>query len=184
MVSAFTEAEVPKDLASITLRRGPMMTLTRQDVFFDSLGQKVAAALFLPEGEKPAPALIVCHGAGEYKENYFEMCEQLCRKGVAALAVDMHGHGKSGGERYYVDMREWVADVIAAVDFLSNDSRIETGRIGAFGLSSGGTAILEAALVEPRLKALIALDATVRTSMPLAARTCATGAHEAMTMGL
>src|SRR5262249_27983908 len=36
----------------------------------------------------------------------------------------------------------------------------------AFGLSSGGTAILEAALVEPRLKALVALDATVRNSMP------------------
>ncbi len=146
-----------------------MMTLNRQDVTFDSLGQKVAAMLFLPDGDRPAPALIVCHGAGEYKENYYEMCEQLCRKGVAALAVDMHGHGKSGGERYYVDMREWVADVIAAVDFLSRDSRIEAGRIGAFGLSSGGTAILEAALVEPRLKALVALDATVRTSMPFVA---------------
>ena len=52
---------------------------------------------------------------------------------------------------------------------LSRHPRVESGRIGAFGLSSGGTAILEAALVEPRLKALVALDATVRSSMPWSA---------------
>ena len=43
---------------------------------------------------------------------------------------------------------------------------VDGDRIAAFGLSSGGTAILEAAVVEPRLKALIALDATVRDSLP------------------
>jgi pimeloyl-ACP methyl ester carboxylesterase len=43
---------------------------------------------------------------------------------------------------------------------------VDARRIGAFGISSGGTAILEAALIEPRLKALVALDATVRNSMP------------------
>ncbi len=145
------------------------MLWTRQSVSFDSLGQRISAVLFRPSTSEPAPALIVCHGAGEYKENYFEMCERLCEKGVAALAMDMHGHGESGGERYYVDMREWVADVVAAVEFLSRNPQIEGGRIGAFGLSSGGTAILEAAMVEPRLKALVTLDATVRTSMPLVA---------------
>lgn len=110
--------------------------------------------------------MIVCHGAGEFKENYFELCGCLAERGVAALAVDMHGHGESGGERFYVDMEQWVADVRAALEFLSNHPKVGSGRIGAFGLSSGGTAILEAALIEPRLKALVALDATVRNSMP------------------
>ncbi len=145
------------------------MNSMRQPVSFDSLGETLRGVLFLPEAGGPVPALIVCHGAGEYKENYFEMCEQLCAKGVAALAVDMHGHGESGGERFYVDMKQWIADVRAAVEFLSHHPQVEAGRIGAFGLSSGGTAILEAALVEPRLKALIALDATVRTTMPWSA---------------
>src|ERR1044071_7399090 len=66
-------------------------------------------------------------------------------------------------------MEQWVADVRAAVEFLSKHPQVEAERIGAFGLSSGGTAILECALVEPRLKALVTLDATVRTSMPWAA---------------
>jgi alpha-beta hydrolase superfamily lysophospholipase len=122
--------------------------------------------LFLPEGEKRSPVLIICHGAGEFKENYFELCEVLASRGVATLAIDMHGHGASAGERYYVNMRLWVADIQAAIDYLLTHPRIDVKRIGAFGLSSGGTAILEAAMVEPRLKALVALDATVRDSMP------------------
>lgn len=54
----------------------------------------------------------------------------------------------------------------AAIDFLSTRPDIDTNRLGAFGLSSGGTAILEAGVVEPRLKTLIALDATVHNSLP------------------
>lgn len=135
-------------------------------VRFQSLGTTLAGELFLPDSERPAPALIVCHGAGDWKENYFELCDYLAKRGMGSLAIDLHGHGQSGGERFCVDMREWVADVRAAVDFLANHPRVDAERIAAFGLSSGGTAILEAALVEPRLKALIALDATVHDSLP------------------
>src|SRR3989454_557994 len=84
------------------------------------------------------------------------------------MAIDMHCHGESAGERYYVNMRQWVADVQSAIDFLLTHAKIDGKRIGAFGLSSGGTAILEAAVIDPRLKALVALDATVRNSLPLA----------------
>ena len=143
------------------------MNSSREDVCLCSLGENLAATLFLPEGDLPAPVLIICHGAGEFKEHYFELCETLSARGVATLAVDMHGHGGSAGTRYHVDMRQWVADIQAAIDFLLTQPRVDGGRIAAFGLSSGGTAILEAALVEPRLKSLVALDATVRNSLPL-----------------
>jgi len=142
------------------------MTVNKQPVQFQSLDAKLKGVLFLPGTGGTFPAMIICHGAGEFKENYFELCERLAERGVATLAVDMHGHGESEGERFHVNMDEWVADVRAAVEFLSAHPNVGPGRIGAFGLSSGGTAILEAALVEPRLKALVALDATVRNSMP------------------
>jgi alpha-beta hydrolase superfamily lysophospholipase len=132
-----------------------------------SLGDDLSGALFLPESLRPAPAVIVCHGAGEFKENYFELCELLAGRGIAALAIDMHGHGESAGSRFCVEMREWVPDVQAAIDFLHDHPRIDGARIGAFGLSSGGTAILEAALIDPRLKTLVALDATVRNCLPI-----------------
>lgn len=142
------------------------MTVTRQPVHLNSLNERLAGALFLPGTGGACPAMIVCHAASEFKENYFELCECLAERGVVALAIDMHGHGESEGERFHVNMEQWVADVRAAVEFLSAHPNVGPGRIGAFGLSSGGTAILEAALVEPRLKALVALDATVRNTMP------------------
>lgn len=143
------------------------MTLTRESVSLRSLGDNLAATFFVPPGGQPSPVLIICHGAGEFKEHYYELCDVLGSRGVATLAVDMHGHGQSAGPRFYVEMRQWVADIQAAIDFLMQDPRIDGQRIAAFGLSSGGTAILEAALVEPRLKSLVALDATVRNSLSL-----------------
>ena len=142
--------------------------MTQQEsVRLSSLGVELAGILALPAGDGPFPVMIICHGAGEFKENYAELCSLLASRGVATLAIDMHGHGQSAGERFYVNMSQWVADIQAAIGFLLTHPRIEGKRIGAFGLSSGGTAILEAALVDPRLKALVALDATVRNSLPI-----------------
>ena len=143
------------------------MKTNRETVTLSSLGDRLAGVLFLPEIHEAAPALILCHGAGEFKENYFELCGLLAERGVATLALDMHGHGESAGARFHVDMREWVADIRAALDYLCAHPQVDENRIGAFGLSSGGTAILETAVVDCRLKALVALDATVRNSLPL-----------------
>ncbi len=140
----------------------------KESIHFNSRGAKIVGSLVLPEMDRPGPVVVVCHGAGEFKENYAELTEYLAGHGIASLAIDMHGHGESGGERFFVNMDEWVADIRAAIDFLVCDGRVDVNRIGAFGLSSGGTAILEAAIVEPRLKALVPLDATVRDSMPAA----------------
>jgi alpha-beta hydrolase superfamily lysophospholipase len=137
-----------------------------EQIHFHSLGDKLAAALFVPADGHPSPALILCHGAGEFKENYFELADFLAARGVAALAVDMHGHGASGGDRFFIKMEEWVPDISAAVDYLITRPEIDGARIGAFGLSSGGTAVLEAAILDSRLKSLVALDATVRNSLP------------------
>jgi alpha-beta hydrolase superfamily lysophospholipase len=128
------------------------MKTYREPISISSLGVSIAGALFVPEESTSAPALIICHGAGEFKENYYRLCEFLADRGIASLAIDMHGHGESGGDRFHVRMKEWVADVRAALDFLSEHPRIDEDAIGAFGLSSGGTAILELALVDPRLR--------------------------------
>lgn len=148
------------------------MQISKQSVSLPSLGDALSGMLFLPESLRPAAAVIVCHGAGEFKENYFELCELLAARGLAALAIDMHGHGESAGARFCVEMRQWVPDVQAAIDFLHSHPRVDGERIGAFGLSSGGTAILETALIDPRLKTLVALDATVRNCLPVPLQIC------------
>jgi alpha-beta hydrolase superfamily lysophospholipase len=138
--------------------------MLQEEITIQSLGKSIAGRLYWPTTAGGCPALIIAHGALMYKESYTELCEYLVNKGLAALALDMHGHGFSQGERFQVEMKEWIADILAAVDFLTGLPRIT--KIGAWGHSSGGTAILEAALVEPRLAALITLDATVSDSLP------------------
>jgi alpha-beta hydrolase superfamily lysophospholipase len=136
-------------------------------VEFLSAGNLIKGRLFLPEGQGPFPSLLISHGAGEHHRNYVEFCRYLAGRGIASLAVDMRGHGGSEGDRFHVKMAQWTEDLQAALDFLSADPRIHPDRICAFGLSSGGTAILETALLDHRLRALVALDSTVRTSLPL-----------------
>lgn len=138
----------------------------QERVKFQSLGVDIYAFFVPALGVHRAPTLIVSHGAGEFKENYLEMAYHLSERGVSSLLVDMHGHGQSGGLQYHVAMKDWVKDLQAAVDYLETRADVDPKKIGAFGLSSGGTAILEAAVVDPRFRALVALDATVMNTLP------------------
>lgn len=139
---------------------------------FCSLGDALRGVLFLPDSHDSPnieqwPVVILCHGAIDYKEHFFELAEFLAKNGYAALALDMHGHGESEGEKYHVKMAEWVPDIDAAIKGLSTHHEIDASRIGALGFSSGGSAILEAAVQLSSLKALVTLDATVRNVIPL-----------------
>src|SRR5437762_8971700 len=112
-----------------------MNVLEKEAVRLPSLKDQLAGILFLPAASPGrSPALIVCHGAGDFKENYFELCESLAGKGIASLVIDMHGHGGSGGDRFHVNISQWVADVRAAVQFLSGHKSIDAEKLAAFGI--------------------------------------------------
>lgn len=144
-----------------------MQSLHRERVTLESLQDCLQGMLFLPPLPGRLSAVLIAHGAGDHKENFFEIAEYLGQHGIASLVIDLHGHGESGGTRYHVEMSEWVPDVRAGLDFLCAHARIDSECLGAFGLSSGGTAVIEAALVDTRIKALVLLDATVRNSLPI-----------------
>lgn len=141
--------------------------IRKENLQFCSLGDTLKGVLFVPDDERSPdktqfPAVILCHGAIDYKEHFFGFAEFLAKYGYAALALDMHGHGESGGEKFHVKMAEWVPDINAAIEALSSHAQVDASRIGALGFSSGGSAILEAAAQKSSLKALVTLDATVR----------------------
>jgi alpha-beta hydrolase superfamily lysophospholipase len=53
-------------------------------------------ALFLPDGE-PDVGVVVLHGAGSAKESHFDFARGCRADGMAALAYDARGHGRSEG---------------------------------------------------------------------------------------
>jgi alpha-beta hydrolase superfamily lysophospholipase len=54
-------------------------------------------ALFAPD-EQPAIGIVICHGAGSAKESHFDYGRAAHAMGMAALAYDARGHGRSEGE--------------------------------------------------------------------------------------
>jgi uncharacterized protein len=105
-------------------------------------------ALFLPEGE-PRAGVVILHGAGSAKESHFDFARGCRADGVAALAYDARGHGRSGG-RFGPGA---VEDVLAMVRLL----RERVDRVALRGSSMGGFQAIHAAARDPSLCAVVAI---------------------------
>jgi len=57
---------------------------------------------WLPEGE-PRAVLLVAHGLAEHSGRYMNVVNHFVPLGYAVYGIDHLGHGKSGGERVYVE---------------------------------------------------------------------------------
>src|SRR5918997_619734 len=56
----------------------------------------LAYALFLPD-DRPQVGVVVLHGAGSAKESHFDFARGCRDEGMAAIAYDARGHGRSSG---------------------------------------------------------------------------------------
>lgn len=109
----------------------------------------LAYALFLPDGE-PSAGVVICHGAGSAKESHFDFARAARGAGLAALAFDARGHGRSDGEFG----PSAFADAIAMAEML----RELTPRVALRGSSMGGfVALHAAAIADPPLTAVVAI---------------------------
>jgi pimeloyl-ACP methyl ester carboxylesterase len=111
-------------------------------------------------------AIILIHGAGSSRETLRPYAALLRRHGYGVLALDLRGHGQSGGR---TNRFAWQGsrDVSAAVAFLALQP--EVAAIGGLGLSAGGEALLGAAAASPQIKAIVADGATQRCTAELLA---------------
>jgi uncharacterized protein len=116
-----------------------------------SLGEHdgLAYALFLPE-EAPRAGVVICHGAGSAKESHFDFARTARDRGLAALAYDARGHGRSAGS-----LGPGLAgDALAMCDLL----REHAPAVALRGSSLGGfTAIMAAAASHGTVGAVVAL---------------------------
>ena len=106
-------------------------------------------ALFVPEGD-PSGGVVICHGAGSAKESHFDFARTARDRGLAALAYDARGHGRSEGALG----PGLVGDALGMCDLL----REHAPAVALRGSSLGGfTAIMAAAASHGSVRAVVAL---------------------------
>jgi len=80
--------------------------------FFETTGGlKLFEQCWAPEGA-PRAALAICHGYAEHSGRYEWTAAKLTARGYAVEALDLRGHGRSEGERVFVNtFEEYLDDV-------------------------------------------------------------------------
>ena len=109
-------------------------------------GVSIAATLYLPDGAPPAggwPAVVFLHGLSGNRQQMNALVEGYGFAGgnYAILTFDARGHGESGG-LVGIDGPREVADMRAIQDWLAARQEVSDTKIGAWGISYGGGAIL------------------------------------------
>jgi hypothetical protein len=109
----------------------------------------LAYALFLPDGE-PDAGVVILHGAGSAKESHFDFARGCRADGMAALAYDARGHGRSEGN-FGPGAFD---DALAMVELL----RSRAPKVALRGSSMGGwQAIHAAAQADGAISAVVAI---------------------------
>jgi uncharacterized protein len=108
----------------------------------------LAYALFLTE--EPAEAgVLILHGAGSAKESHFDFGRLAAANGIAALAYDARGHGRSSGEFSPAA----IDDAVAMLALL----RQHAPRVALRGSSMGGFQAILAAVRDGDADAVVAI---------------------------
>ena len=108
-----------------------------ESVQFKSDGATLAGTLFLPAGTPPFPAVVLFHGSGPQTRDTFTG-HWFAEQGIAALAYDKRGVGKSTGDFRNIPFMELADDGLAAIEVLKARRDIDRTRVGVWGLSQGG----------------------------------------------
>ncbi len=139
--------------------------------FHNRFGIELAADMYVPK-EIPGqagndvtpdidraslPAIAVCGPFGAVKEQTAGIYAQhMAERGFLAIAFDPSFTGESGGEpRRMASPDINTEDFLAAVDFLSTNELVEPGRIGIIGICGWGGMAINAAALDPRIKATV-----------------------------
>ena len=122
-------------------------TLSKQDVSISmDDGVSIAATLYVPDGAAPAegwPAIVFLHALAGNKEQMNALAEAygFVGQSYVLLTFDARGHGQSGG-LVSIDGPREVADMRAVQAWLAARPDVADTKIGAWGLSYGGGAVL------------------------------------------
>lgn len=128
--------------------------------FVNRFGIKLVGDLYLPKDMKKGdklPAIAISGPFGAVKEQASGLYAQtLAEKGFITLAFDPSYTGESSGTPRNIASPDInTEDFSAAVDFLSNNANVNPDKIGILGICGFGGFALNAAQIDPRIKATV-----------------------------
>ena len=150
--------------------------VTHEKVTFKNrFGIELAADMYTPKNAEGKLAAIAVSGPfGAVKEQSSGLYAQtLAEHGFLTIAFDPSYTGESGGEPRYVSSPDInTEDFSAAVDYLMTRNDVNPDRVGIIGVCGWGGIALNAAALDPRIKA------TVATTMYDMSRVSQNGYHD------
>jgi uncharacterized protein len=130
----------------------------REELTFASGGARCATWLYRPAGEASC-CVVMAHGFSLTRHDGLPpYAERLAQAGAAVLVFDHRYLGDSGGEpRQRFRTRDQREDWRNAVAFARSQAGIDPARIVLWGFSFSGSHVVETALADGRIAALLAL---------------------------
>ncbi len=145
-------AQLPRSLAERTVS--------------DSLGDGVPALIATPPGDDPVPFVLWMHGRTAYKELDPGRYLRWIRAGIAAVALDLPGHGErlipgaQDPERTPAVVEQMVGEIDGVLASLrERHPRLDFSQAAIGGMSAGGMAALRR-LCDPHPFAAAAVEGT------------------------
>lgn len=134
--------------------------VTERVSFKNRFGITLVADLYRPKNaEAPLPALAVSGPFGAVKEQSSGLYAQtMAERGFLTIAFDPSFTGESSGEPRYVASPDInTEDFSAAVDYLITRPDVDSAKIGIIGICGWGGFALNAAAIDTRIKATVAV---------------------------
>ncbi|HML14928.1 MAG TPA: alpha/beta fold hydrolase [Xanthobacteraceae bacterium] len=130
-------------------------------VTFYSEGVKLAGDVYLPQDIKPGErraGVVLCHGYTGVRNIYLpDNARVLAEAGYVVLNFDYKGWGDSEGAKTRLAPYSRVADVQAALSFLSAHPQVDPDRLGLYGTSYGGATVVFVAAIDARVKCVVSV---------------------------
>lgn len=134
----------------------------RSDIEFEGHGGVALRGwLYLPDGASasgPVAGVVMAHGFSATKEMALDAyASRFCEGGLAVLVYDHRGLGTSDGEpRQVINPWAQARDYRYAIGWLAARPEVDRDRIGIWGSSYSGGAVLVLGAIDERVRAVVA----------------------------
>lgn len=126
-------------LTLLSLNATAVADIREFEVTFESGKVQLAGTVVAPGGEGPYPGIVMVGGSGASdRSRLMEIAGGFALGGLAVLAYDKRGTGKSGGNWTTSSLHDLADDAAAAFRALAAQPMVDPARTGYWGTSQGG----------------------------------------------